>query len=132
MPIKIIIDTNFLFVPLQFRLDIFEELNNLLGQHVKPIMLSPTYQELQKLAESSSPKMRKQTMLGLKLSEKCQIVEVERTKDESNDNLILRIAKEWKCPVATNDRELREKLRKIGVAVVFLRQKKRLEIDGSV
>ena len=132
MPRKIIIDTNFLFIPAQFRLDIFEELNNLLGQRIEPIMLSTTYQELQKLAKSKSPKICKQAMLGLELAEKCQIVEVERKANESNDDLTFRIAMEWKCPVATNDRELREKLRQFGVAVIFLRQKKRLEIDGGV
>jgi rRNA-processing protein FCF1 len=132
LPIKIIIDTNFLFVPSQFRLDIFEELNNLISQRVEPIMLSPTYEELQALTKSKSPKMRKQATLGLKLAEKCQIADVKRETSESNDYLILRIATEWKCPVATNDRDLRRKLRAAGVAVVFLRQKSRLEIDGDV
>jgi rRNA-processing protein FCF1 len=132
LPTKIIIDTNFLFVPSQFRLDIFEELNNLIGQRVEPIMLSPTYEELQALAKSKSPKMRKQATLGLKLAEKCQITDVKRKTSESNDDLIFRIATEWKCPVATNDRDLRRRLRAAGVAVVFLRQKSQLEIDGGI
>jgi rRNA-processing protein FCF1 len=129
---KIILDTNFLFIPSEFRLDIFEELNNLLGQHVAPVILSPNYQELQKLAKSNSTKICKQALIGLKLTEKCSIIEVGRKESESNDDLILRAAAEWKCPVATNDRELRQKLRRSGVAVVFLRQKSRLELEGSV
>ena len=125
-------DTNFLFIPSEFRLDIFEELNNLSGQRAEPVILSPTYQELQGLAKSNSIKIRKQALLGLRLAEKCRVVEVKRMDDESNDDLILRMATEWKCPVATNDRELRKKLRIRGVSVVFLRQKSRLEVDGSV
>jgi len=132
LPTKIIMDTNFLFIQSKFRLDVFEELNKLLGQRVEPIMLSSTYRELQKLAESKSTKTRKEALLGLELAEKCRIVKVERKNTESNDDIILRVAAEWKCPVATNDRELRRRLRSVGVSVVFLRQKSRLEVDGNV
>jgi rRNA-processing protein FCF1 len=132
LAIRIIIDTNFLFIPSEFRLDIFEELNNSLGQRVTPIILSPTYQELQKLATSKSIKLSKQAQLGLKLAEKCQIVEVKRKGNESNDDLILRVATEWKCPVATNDMELRRRLRKAGDTVVFLRQKSQLAVEGNI
>lgn len=132
MATKIIIDTNFLFIPSKFQLDIFEELNRLLLQNLEPALLSPTYQELQKLAKSSSVKLSKQARLGLKLAEKCQIVEVERKGNEPNDDLILRMAREWKCPVATNDKELRKRLRSVSVPVVFLRQKSRLEVEGNV
>jgi len=129
---KIIIDTNFLFVPSMFRLDIFEEMGNIFGQRIEPIILSPTYKELKKLAESESPKMRKNALFGLELAKKCKIVEVDRRSMESNDDLIFRMAVEWKCPVATNDRELRTRLRKAGVAVVFLRQKSRLAVEGGI
>ncbi|MDH7595846.1 MAG: PIN domain-containing protein [Candidatus Bathyarchaeia archaeon] len=129
---KIIIDTNFLFVPSMFRLDIFEEMGNIFGQRIEPIILLPTYKELKKLAESESPKMRKNASLGLELAKKCKIVEVDRRNMESNDDLIFRMAVEWKCPVATNDRELRTRLRKAGVAVVFLRQKSRLAVEGGI
>lgn len=129
---KIIIDTNFLFVPPMFRLDIFEEMSNLFDQRVEPIILSPIYKELKKLAESESPKMRKNASLGLELAKRCKIVEVDRRDMESNDDLIFRMAVEWKCAVATNDRELRIRLRKAGVAVVFLRQKSRLAVEGGI
>ncbi|MBX5327052.1 nucleotide-binding protein [Candidatus Bathyarchaeota archaeon A05DMB-4] len=115
-----------------FRLDIFEEMGNIFGQRIEPIILLPTYKELKKLAESESPKMRKNASLGLELAKKCKIVEVDRRNMESNDDLIFRMAVEWKCPVATNDRELRTRLRKAGVAVVFLRQKSRLAVEGGI
>ncbi|NIU39058.1 hypothetical protein GWN65_03535, partial [Candidatus Bathyarchaeota archaeon] len=38
----------------------------------------------------------------------------------------------WECPVATNDRELRKRLRNLGVPVIFLRQRHRLELEGAV
>jgi rRNA-processing protein FCF1 len=129
---KIILDTNFLFVPSQFHLDIFEELDRLLGQQVKPLILSSTLTELQKLAKSRSVKKSKQALLGLKLTERCRVVEVKRKSGESNDDVILKASIEMKSSVATNDRELRKKLRNAGVPVVFLRQKSTLAVDGSV
>jgi rRNA-processing protein FCF1 len=44
---------------------------------------------------------------------------------------MLRVAVEWRCPVATNDGELRQKLRNLGVPVVFLRQMSKLEVEGN-
>ena len=130
--VKVIFDSNFLFVPSQFQLDIFEELANLLNQRFDPILLSPTQKELQKLAKEGSLKTRQQAFLALKLAEKCRVVHVEKGLKETHDDVIVRVAAEWKCPVATNDRELRKRLRKLRVPVIFLRQRRRLELDGAV
>ncbi|MGQ9459696.1 MAG: type II toxin-antitoxin system VapC family toxin [Candidatus Bathyarchaeaceae archaeon] len=130
--IRVIFDSNFLFIPSQFRLDVFEELANLLSQRFEPVLLSPTYRELLKIAEKGSPKMRKQASLALELAEKCRMVQVEKGLEETHDDVIVRVAAEWRCPVATNDRELRKKLRNRGVPVIFLRQKRRLELEGTV
>lgn len=127
-----ILDTNFLFVPSQLRLDIFEKLANLLGQRFSPIILSPTYKELVRIAGSQAPKLRQQASLALKLAEKCRVVAVDKNVKESDDDFIVRVAAEWKCPVATNDRVLRRKLRDINVTVIYVRQKSRLEIEGNV
>ena len=130
--VKVIFDSNFFFIPSQFQLDIFEELTNLLNQRFDPILLSPTQKELQRLAKESSPKTRKQASLALKLAEKCRVVHVEKGLKETHDDVIVRVAAEWKCPVATNDRELRKRLRNLGVPVIFLRQRHRLELEGAV
>ena len=130
--VKVIIDSNFFFVPSQFKLDIFEELGKLLGQQFDPILLSPTKNELQEMSRKGSPKIRKQASLALKFAEKCRIVSVEKDLRETHDDVVVRVAAEWKCPVATNDRELRKKLRNIGVPVIFLRQRRRLELEGEI
>jgi len=130
--IRVILDSNFLFIPSQFRLDIFEELKKLLSQRFEPVLLSPTHRELLKIAEKGSPKMRKQASLALKLAEKCRLIHVEKGLEETPDDVIVRVATEWKCLVATNDRELRKRLRNRGVPVIFLRQRHRLELEGTV
>jgi len=131
--IKVILDSNFLFIPSQFKIDIFEELNRLLNQRFEPVLLSSTFQELRSMAEKGAPKRRKQASLALELSaEKCRLVNVEKEVGETNDDVILRIAIEWKSPVATNDLELRKKLRARDIPVIFLRGKNRLELEGAL
>jgi hypothetical protein len=130
LTLKVILDSNFLFIPLQFQIDIFEELLNLLNQQFDPILLSVTRRELFTMAKKGSPKMRKQASFALKLAQKCRIVQVKQGTEETHDDVIVRIAQEWKCPVATNDRMLRKKLRRKGIPVIFLREKAKLTLEG--
>jgi len=130
--LKIIIDSNVLFVPLKFKIDIFEGLKTLLNMNFEPVLLSPVLQELEKLAKDSSPKMKKNAMYALKLTEKCTLAYMNANFTGSPDDIIIRVAQEWKCPVFTNDRHLRKRLRDINVPVIYVRQKSRLEIDGRI
>jgi rRNA-processing protein FCF1 len=130
--LKIILDANALFVPLQFKIDIFEELKTLLNVNFEPILLSPIRRELEKIAEKSSPKMRKNASYALTLAEKCRLFEVNEKFVGSPDDAVVQMAQEWNCPVFTNDRELRKRLRNINVPVIYVRQKSRLEIDGRI
>jgi len=130
--LKVILDSNFLFVPSQFKIDVFESLASLLNQKYQPILLTTTLHELKGMAEKAPPKLRKQAQLALKLAERCHIFNVEKREEETGDDVIVRIAAQWKCPVATNDSELRRRLRNISIPVVYLRQKSRLELEGSI
>jgi rRNA-processing protein FCF1 len=78
------LDASFLFILAQFKVDIFDELSNLFNRSFEPILLSSTKQELQGLAKSS-PKIQKQAVLALGLSEKCKFVSVEKGWDEFFD-----------------------------------------------
>lgn len=130
--IRVILDSNFLLIPLQFKIDIFEELMKLLNQRVEPILLTPIERELRTMATIGSPKQRKLASRALELAHKCIKVNVRRGKGETNDDVILRVATDLKCPVATNDRRLRRRLRDISVPVIYMRQKSRLELEGSI
>ncbi|MEM3597262.1 MAG: nucleotide-binding protein [Candidatus Bathyarchaeia archaeon] len=129
--VKVILDSNALFVPLQFKIDIFAELRNILKANVEPIILSSVRRELEKLAEHGAPSTRKKAFYALHLAEKCKLIETcERTI--SPDEEIVEFASKWKIPVFTNDRILRRRLRDISVPVIYVRQKSRLEIDGRI
>jgi len=131
-PVKVILDSNALFVPLQFKIDIFDSLEQLLKRSFELILLSPIKREIETLAKKSSAKMRKNALFALKLAEKCIYVEVDSPTSVPADDVIVEIAGEWKSPVFTNDRQLRKRLRDISVPVIYVRQKSRLEIDGMI
>ena len=129
--VKVILDSSFLFIPFQFHVDIFDELEALLGRF-EPLVLSTTLEELKGLSKKRSTKMRKQATAVLELVDRCKIADVERTSNESYDDVILKTARKWKVPVATNDSKLRRKLREAGVATIFLRQKSHLGMEGHI
>ena len=129
---KVILDANFLFIPIQFNLDIFDELQRILNRRFVSIVLSSTLKELEGLTQSKLLKTQKQAENALKLVDKCKFVSIKKNCNETFDDVIVRISSEWKCLVATNDRNLKQKLREQGVPVIYMRQKKRLELEGSV
>lgn len=126
---KVILDANMLMASIQFKVDIFEELERLLG-NPEPIILSTTTGELQRLTTEKSEKTCRQALYALALAKKCGVVYVEKEEKETPDEAILRVARSLKCLVATNDKDLRKRLRNEGIPTIFLRQKKRLEIEG--
>ena len=130
--LKVILDSNALFVPLEFKLDIFVEVEHLLNRNVDFVLLSPVKRELELLATKDSPKIRREAVYALKVAEKCKYVAVDEGEKLSTDDVIIKVAKAWNSPVFTNDRQLRRKLRDISVPVIYVRQKSRLEIDGLI
>jgi rRNA-processing protein FCF1 len=132
MPLKVIVDSNALFVPLQFKIDIFVELERILNRNFELVLLSPVKREIETLAQKSSPKIRKNASFALSMAEKCVYVKVAEKKEEQVDDAILRIAKAWNVPVFTNDNLLKRKLRDISMPVIYVREKSRLEIDGLI
>lgn len=96
------------------------------------MILSATVEELWKLLENEKPKIQQQASLALKMVEGCEVRKADRLPNENVDDLIVRYAKENKCIVSTNDRELRKKLRRNHIAVIYLRQKAFLALDGDI
>lgn len=130
--LKVILDSNALFVPLELKIDIFEETRRLLNRNIDFILLSSVKHELELLAAKDSPKTRREAMYALKLSEKCKYVAVENPENLATDDVIAKISKAWHSVVFTNDRQLRQRLKDISVPVIYVRQKSRLDLDGLI
>jgi rRNA-processing protein FCF1 len=131
-PLRVIVDSNALFVPLQFKIDIFAELQRILNRNFELVLISPVKAELETLAQRNSPKMHKQAAFALQLAEKCTFVKVAEKPKELTDDTILRVAQVWNAPVFTNDKALKAKLRDISMPTIYVREKSRLEIDGLI
>ena len=130
--LKIILDSNALFVPLESKIDIFAETKRLLNRNLDFVLLSPVKNELKLLATKDSPKIRREALYALKTAEKCKYVVVDNAEKLSTDDVIAKVAKAWNSPVFTNDRQLRKRLRDISVPVIYVRQKSRLDVDGLI
>lgn len=129
--LKIILDSNAFFVPLQFKIDIVEELKTLLNMRHELVLLSPVKQELERLVNEGSPQTRKNAVYALKLAEKCKLVNV-KDHETPVDDVIMEAVRKGNCAVFTNDKQLKKKLRDINVPVIYVRQKSRLNLDGRL
>ncbi len=129
----ILLDANFLLIPAQFGVDIFQELDRLVSKKFELTILNKTIEELKNLAKYSL-KRQKEVQIALELAKKCKIIEIESSKDSFNnvDDIILHLAVINRWIVATNDRKLRKKLRANQISVIYLRKKAILDIDGEI
>lgn len=129
----VLLDTNFLLIPAQFRVDIFAELRRLCDFSYELAVLAATVDELDGIAadKEASAKNRRAAKLGLQLlkAKGVNVIKPDRKVFKSTDKAILGFAIQGKgsVVVATQDRLLREKLRSAGVAVVVLREKQYLK-----
>jgi rRNA-processing protein FCF1 len=124
--VKILLDANALMMPVQFQIDIFDELRTLLGA-IEPVVLSGVIRELTGLSRAKG-RDGAAARHGLVLGERCTIVESGDLKSESVDDQMIEYAVRNACMVVTNDRRIRDELLTRGIGVISMRNKKKLEI----
>jgi len=124
--VKVLLDANALMMPVQFRIDIFDELRSLLGAF-EPVVLSGVIRELTGLTRAKG-RDGAAARHGLVLGETCTVVTGEDLKSESVDAQMIEYAVRNGCMVVTNDRYIRDALLTRGVSVISMRNQKKLEI----
>jgi len=124
MTLKILLDTNFILDVLRYRLDfsIFEELE----EKVELYISSETLRELKSIVNRKTKEGRL-AIVALKLIESQKIKVVPSLEKEVDSDLFALAIKEGFI-VATNDKDLKEKLKKENVRVICLRNKKKIEV----
>ncbi|HEW63542.1 PIN domain-containing protein [Fervidicoccus fontis] len=128
--IYVVLDTNFLFMHLR-KFDVFEEISSLINYKPEFICLESVLNELEKLERKNRKNDNEiKKRIGL-IKEKC---ELQKSNYFSADKDILEIAlnltEKGIVIVATNDRELRRKLRQIGIKSIYYRESENsLETD---
>ena len=136
MKTQIILDTNFLLIPGQFRVDIFSEIDRLCNFEYELCIMSGIKYELRKILLRKDEKTvnKLAAKIGLKMIEDRKVKEIifksETTKDV--DSKILQYCGQNKgkteCIVATQDAELARKLKISGIKLLRLRKKQYLKI----
>ena len=118
-PVKVALDTNMVLAVEQFKVDIFEGIDTLVGkaEFVVPIQVK---REIEMLSE------KKVAGLALGLLEEKKIG-IESVEADNADKALEMMAQSGHI-VATNDRELRKKIKSFGGKIIYLRKKKTLEM----
>jgi len=124
MVVKILLDTNFILDILRYKVDFsaFQDLD----EKAELFMSSEILREIRSIANRKTKEGRL-AMIALKLIENGQIKVVQSLKREVDEDLIC-LAKKEGFIVATNDKDLKEKLKKENVRVICLRNKKKIEV----
>lgn len=132
-------DTNALFIPGGFGIDIFEELERLGYRHI--IVLKAVMNELDRLRRELKGKEKRAANIGYSLllrylhapeqeqmQGRCKVTINDADVGEMNtDELIVEVAVKKNAAVLTIDEPLKRKLTKAGIVTVYLRGKSRLE-----
>ncbi|MBI2653050.1 hypothetical protein HYX00_06295 [Candidatus Woesearchaeota archaeon] len=123
---RIIIDTNFLMIPSQFRVDIFSEFNRVCNFNYKLFIFEQSINELKNIIEKQSGKGKNAAQFALKLI-KLKNIGIIESKQKDVDSLILNNLSPDTI-IATQDSKLKKELIKKGTSVIILRQKKYLNL----
>jgi len=120
--LKIIIDTNGFMVPIQFGVDIFEELNRLgFNEFYVP---EAVIFEIERLIKREKGSDRIAAKVARSMMDRCERIVATGPADD----VILRLAKNMEAAVLTNDIVLKRRLADNGIQTVSLRQKNKLDI----
>jgi hypothetical protein len=113
----VVLDTNALLMPFEIGINLDLALQDLLGE-ARIVVPGPLVGELKHLDHKSA-------RAALALARKYEIIPTEHT----GDNSVIELAYRTGGYVLTNDKELRRRLRKERVPIIFLRSGTHLEID---
>ncbi len=131
---KVILDTNFLLLPEQSGLDIFDEINSLMDRPYELFIIDRTMVELEELTRKGKVKDRVAANVGMELidSKKVKKIDSKGLKGNIVDDMILDAADDDTI-VATIDKNLKRELLHEGYAVIemvnngFLRIRRKRE-----
>jgi len=121
----VILDTNALMIPYQSGINIEKEINRLLGM-CRIIVPSSVVEEMEYLAQQDG-EVGRAAKLGLSIIKKREFRLMET--EYKGDDGVLETALKMDGAVVTNDYELKQRAKEMGLPIVFPRGENRLVID---
>jgi hypothetical protein len=126
---KALLDTNFLMIPVEFKVDIISGLMHL--GYIEIFTLDLVVHELEKFSTKGG-KAAKAARVALEIVRNSGVVVLHTKGDLKRvDEEILRLAKAKSYAVCTQDRELLHKAKAAGLRFITLRQNKYLVESGD-
>ena len=125
---KIILDTNILMIPGQYKIDIFSEIKRICQFEFELYAIDKSMIELDRIIENGKVKDK----TAAKISKQLIIqkgVKIIPSEKGHVDNIILSLAKADDYVVATLDKELKRRLRTEGIRIITLRKWKYLMFE---
>lgn len=128
--VRVLFDTNFLMAAFERPANVVGRVEELLEAKVRPVILRSQLRELERIA--SSDKRQKAARIARTVLEYVRRKGFEVIEDGERvvDDAIVETSKREGYIVATNDRELRRKLREGGVSVVYMKSDGKFELEG--
>src|SRR3989344_4153622 len=126
---KIVLDTNFLLIPGQFKVDIFSELQRICHFNYELCIYEGSMDELKNITKAGSGRDKSAAKLALQLIRAKSIKTIK--SDEKYIDLAILDNAGRDSIIATQDIQLKKKLLEKGSSVVILRQKKYLRLVGK-
>ncbi|UCF50287.1 MAG: hypothetical protein JSU91_02050 [Thermoplasmatales archaeon] len=120
----VILDSSSIMMPFEYSINLEDELTRLLGK-TNILIPKPIIDELIFLSKNGKGRKKLLAKPALELIKNYKIVDSEGKGDDS----VLFLAKKLNAIVVTNDRELRNRLKKESLQTIFLRGKKRLVLE---
>jgi rRNA-processing protein FCF1 len=127
---EVILDTNFLLTPIKFKVDIFGEIERIMDVPYQLCIIDKTIDELDNIIAKQKGKERDAAKLAKKILEKKGIHIIKTDKLKNVDQILLERAREKSFIVATQDMELKRRLKGRKIGLIILRNKKYLEIEA--
>ncbi len=121
---KILLDTNFLLIPAIFKVDIFEEIKRIVNEPYKLYILDKTIDELKKIVKEQKGKHKEAAKIALQFVKQKSLNTIKNSTKDSVDDIIVDIADDY--VVATQDKELKKRLKEKNIRIITLRAKKYL------
>ena len=125
---KILLDTNFLMICAQFKVDIFSEIERICNFNYKLYVLDKTVDELKNIIKKQKGKHKESAKIGLQLLKIKKIEIIKTDSFEKTDDIIVEYAYKKDYIVATQDKDLKRKLINQGTTTIILKQKKMLAV----
>ena len=125
---RIIVDTNFLLMPFEYRIDLASELLRIIHEPITLIIAAGTMRELSTLAGRTGRRAQAARFVLQNMGQirkKFTVEEVPSTGEV--DRWIIKHVQENNVCVATNDIPLRKKLLALGVPVIGMKSKAKLD-----